>query len=82
MSERRCKKCGSIEFGKWGTLGIIGYSLFIGCMGFALGRLFFTLWFPWIWVIMISGVIFWLPMFFISAKLQREMKKAEVIEND
>ena len=75
MSERICETCEKVDFGKWGTLGIIGYSLIIGLLGYVMAQAYFD----WllVWVIMTIGVILWLPMFLIATKAEREMERKE-----
>jgi len=80
MSERICERCGKIDFGKWEILGLIGYSLVVGCFGFALARGLSGLWSIWIWFILITGIIFWAPMFFIFIATEAELNEKRRIE--
>jgi len=73
MSERICETCEKIDFGIWGTLGAIGYSLIIGCMGYTFSLVYFDLIF--VWVLVVIGVILWIPMFLIATKAEREMNE-------
>ena len=75
MSERTCEKCGSIEFGIWGYIGLIGYSLLMGLMGYALSQLFYSGRIAL--VVCVFAVIFMLPMWVIS---YREKPKEQMKE--
>lgn len=66
---RTCKKCGTIEYDIWGYVGMLGYSLLIGALGYSLSLLIY---YPRLVVVaVIFGVIFMLPMYFISIHEQR-----------
>jgi len=78
MNERICEKCEKINYGKWGLLGLLGYSLVIGSFGFALGRILLSLSFIWAWVILLIGMIFWAPLVVIANKAERAMRKKEI----
>jgi len=64
MSERTCKRCGSVEFGIWGYIGVIGYSLLMGLIGYAFSQLFYSE--RIVIVGVVFAVIFMLPMWMIS----------------
>ena len=76
MNERTCKKCGSIDYDIWGTIGLIGYSLIVGALGYAISVSgFFS---PRMIIIaVVFGVIFWLPMWFISIHERKEISNNE-----
>ena len=78
MNERICEKCENIDYGKWGILGLIGYSLVMCSLGFALGRILLRLSFLWAWIIMLIGMIFWAPLAVIAYKAERAMRKKEI----
>ena len=66
---RKCEKCGTIDYGIWGYLGFIGYSLSVGIMGYVISQLFYV---PMIVIfIMILGIILLLPMYGISFRESR-----------
>ena len=73
---RTCKRCGSINFDIWGSIGLIGFSLIVGSMGYALALFGFR---P---NIILLGVVFGTclmgPMRMISFHEQREQRKREV----
>ena len=75
MSERKCEKCGTIDFGIWGYLGFIGYSLIVGIMGYVISQLFYA---PMIVIlIMILGIILVLPIYGISFQEEKRSKEEE-----
>ena len=66
---RTCEKCGTIDYGIYGYLGLLGYSLFIVSMAFALSQLFYS---PMLTLVVVTlGVILWIPMFIISIREER-----------
>ena len=73
MSERKCKRCERIDFGIWGPFGLLGYSMVIGAFAYAFSLVYFVEWLPLI--LIIFGIIFWLPMFFISIHEEKENKE-------
>ena len=72
---RKCETCGSIDFGKWGYLGLIGYSLIVGMLGYVLSTIIYyvlsgffvenTL------VIVLFGIILLVPLYYIAFKEER-----------
>ncbi len=74
---RICEKCGSVDFGRWGTLGVIGYSLIVGVLGYVVFDTFYSDIFAKLAIVIIVGVILWLPLFLISAKEERERRLAD-----
>lgn len=80
MSERTCKKCGHIDYDIWGYVGLIGFSLLIGSLGYCLG---FILKEPRLAVVsVVFGIIFMIPMWMISFHEEKEQKKNESIVKD
>ena len=73
MKYEKCETCGSIEYGKLGTLGIIGYSLIVGMLGYVMADLFFDSLLSVI--VVIIGVILLLPPYYISTKEQLKEKR-------
>ena len=76
MSERTCKKCGSVEYGIWGNVGLIGWSLFIGACGLMLSVIFPIE--PFVIMGVVFGIICLMPMWMISFHEQRELEKKEL----
>ncbi|GAH54919.1 unnamed protein product [marine sediment metagenome] len=74
MSERKCKRCGRIEYGIWGRIGLVGYSLIIGAFAYAIASSFYFNFRSLVIVALVFGVILWLPMWFISIHEEREEK--------
>ena len=73
MSSRICKKCGTIEFRIWGTIGLFGWSILIGALGYIISQIYYK---PNIVIVaFVFGVILILPMFFISFHEEREKRK-------
>ena len=72
MSERTCKRCGHIEYGIWGTVGLVGWSLFVGACGLMLSVMFS--YDPLVIMGVVFGTIFLMPMWMISFHEQRELK--------
>ena len=70
---RKCKRCGRIDFGIWGYVGVIGFSLLVGALGYAIGGSFYDN--SLVIVALVFGVILWLPMWFISIHEEKEEKK-------
>lgn len=78
MSERTCKRCGSIDFGIWGYIGLIGYSLIMGSMGYALCWFLIVtgIWYVNLIIVgILFGLVFLAPMSIISFVEQRENQK-------
>lgn len=70
---RTCKRCGDIDYGIWGTIGLIGYSLIVGGLGYAFSSVFY---FRSIVIIaVVFGIILYLPMAFISYHELKEEKE-------
>ena len=70
---RKCRRCGEIDFGIWGTIGLIGWSMVFWALGYVM---FDILHFPPLSVIAVMfGLILMLPMFFISYHENKENKK-------
>lgn len=69
---RKCKRCGQIDTGIWNTIGLIGYSLMIGAMGYALAGMFYFN--PFVIMGVVFGVILFLPLTFISYHEQKEFE--------
>ena len=70
MSERTCKKCGRIDYGIWGYFGLFGYSLIVGVLAYIISQIYYS---PGIVIVaLVFGVIFWLPMWFISIHEEKE----------
>lgn len=67
---RKCKRCGRIDFDIWGYIGLIGYSLVVGAFGYALSDAFFS--YSIVLITIVFGVILWLPMWFISIHERKE----------
>ena len=78
MKYEKCETCGDIDYGKWGTLGVIGYSLFVGSMAYVLSQVFYSK--EYALILMIFGVILWLPMYVIT--LQEIRKERRMRNND
>ena len=73
MSERKCKRCETIDYGIWGTIGLLGYSMIIAAVGYTISYSFYVLSFPV--VLVVFGLILLLPMIFISHHEQKELEK-------
>ncbi|GAH68564.1 unnamed protein product [marine sediment metagenome] len=73
MSERTCKKCGTIDFDIWGNVALIGYSLIVVGLGYVLGDMYFSYAIPLVAVVF--GIILWLPVFFINFHEEKEKRK-------
>ena len=67
---RTCKKCGSIDFDIWGTVGLLGFVFFVSALGYSLSWIFDTA--AIVVVGFVFGTILMLPMWFISFHEQRE----------
>jgi len=76
MSERMCEKCGAIEYGIWGYLALIGYSLMFATIGFAFASVFPYSAIAVLWLL--AGMILFMPLYFISFKETRLKKKKEL----
>lgn len=75
MKYEKCETCGDIDYGKWGTLGVIGYSLIVGMLGYALSQIFYAnMIAP---IVVIIGVILFLPAYWISFKEERKKRRLE-----
>ena len=70
---RICKRCERIDFGIWGTIGLIGYSLIVAALGYAFAIFEYNKALPI--VVMVFGVCLWLPMYFISYHERKEQKE-------
>ena len=69
---RKCKKCGRIDYDIWGYFALLGWSLLVGTMGYVISTVFYS---PSIVVMgMVFGVIFWLPAYFISLHERKEIR--------
>ena len=78
MKYEKCETCGSIEYGKLGTLGVIGYSLIVGILGYALSQIFYAnMIAP---IVVILAVVLLLPVYVISAKEQLKEKRKNATE--
>ena len=64
MKVKKCKECGSIEYGIWGTIGVIGYSLIVALLGYVFSQIFYDD--RIIGVVCLGAVILMLPLWFIS----------------
>lgn len=73
MSERKCKRCGTIDFGIWGYIGLLGWSLSVAACGYALALVFANWNLPF--VLIVFGLCLWLPMYFISIQERKENKE-------
>lgn len=70
MIERKCKRCGDIDYGIWGTIGLVGWSLVFMASGYVLAGISY---FPQLSVIAcVFGLILLLPMFFIQYHEERD----------
>ena len=78
MSERKCKRCESIEYGIWGTIGLLGYSMIIAAVGYTISYSFYVLSFPI--VLVVFGTILWLPMVFISHHERKELEENATVK--
>lgn len=78
MTEK-CETCGDIDFGKWGTLGLVGYSLIVGVLGYVVFDTFYSDIFAKLAIVMIVGVVLWLPMYVISFREQLKEKRVSMI---
>lgn len=67
---RTCKKCGSIDFDIWGTVGLLGFVFFVSALGYSLSWIFDTE--AIVVVGVVFGIILMLPMWFISFHEHRE----------
>lgn len=76
--DRKCETCGSIDFGKWGTLGLVGYSLIVGLLGYALFQTF-RLYVHLTPYMLILGVVLLLPVYVISFREQLKEKRISMI---
>jgi len=75
---RKCEKCGSVEYGIWGYFGLIGWSLIVCALGYSISWNFHSYNIPL--VLVIFGIIFFLPAWFIS--LHEERKEKRLANND
>ena len=80
MEYEKCEKCGSIDFGKWGNLGLIGYSLIVGLLGYVSFQLF-RLYAHLVPYVLILAVILLLPVYWISFQEQRKEKRNNATNN-
>ena len=76
MKYEKCEKCGDIDYGKWGTLGVIGYSLIVGLLGYALFQVF-RLYAHLTPYMLILGIILFLPAYWISFQDERKERIEE-----
>ena len=70
---RTCKRCGEIDTGIWNTIGLIGYSLMVGALGYALASVFYFK--SLVIVGVVFGIIVFLPVTFIVHHEQKELEK-------
>lgn len=80
MSERTCKKCGHIETGIWGYVGLFGYSLAIGALGygFSYAMVLSGIFYPNLIVIgVILGMVCMVPMWIINFVAEKEKRKSD-----
>jgi len=70
---RKCRRCGTIEYGIWGPIALLGYSMLICALGYILSDIYFSESIPVLMVVF--GIILWSPMFFISYHENKENKK-------
>ena len=73
MSERKCKRCEAIDFGIWGYIGVLGFSMIIFAMGYVVSYIFNVLSLPV--VLSVFGMILYLPLVFISYHERKETKE-------
>jgi len=67
---RKCRRCGEIDFGIWGPIALLGYSMLIYALGYILSDIYFS---ESILVLMVVfGIILWSPMFFINYHENKE----------
>lgn len=72
---RTCKKCGTIDYDIWGTIGLIGFSLMVASLGYALA---FVLMAPRFSIVLLAfGTCLYLPLYFISLHEKRDQKRQE-----
>lgn len=70
---RKCKRCGEIDTGIWNTIALIGYSLMVGALGYALASIFY---FQSIVIMgVVFGMILFLPLTFIHYHEERKAKE-------
>jgi len=70
---RTCKKCGSVDYDIWGYIGLIGYSLLFGAMGYSIALVINN---PILIIIgAVLGIILMVPMWFISFHEEKEIKE-------
>jgi len=64
MSERKCKRCNDIDYGIWGIVGLIGWSLVFMASGYVLAGIYYFA--PLSVIAVMFGLILLIPMYFIN----------------
>jgi len=74
MSNRTCKKCGRVDFDIWGTIGLIGFSLIVGALGYTVNMIYSNS--GLVIFAVVIGLVCMLPMWMISfIEERKELKK-------
>lgn len=70
MKERTCEKCGTIDYGIFGPLGLFGFSLMVASLGYSLAILLEIVELP-VYMIFV-GLIFYMPLCIIHNREKRK----------
>lgn len=73
MIRVKCDKCGDIDYGIWGYIGLVGFGLIIGAMGYVLSAIIYE---PIITMIAtVLGIMMLMPLWYIDFKEERHKKE-------